>query len=102
MHDLHCKDAKDMHSEILSSRVYELKETEEGVREMCRDMEEIYSEGMEKGREYGFEEGAEKKAKEMVQSFAKTGLSVQQIAEAAKITIEVAQSWIAESIMPAK
>ena len=102
MHDLHCKDAKDMHSDILSSRVYELKETEEGVREMCKDMEEIYSEGMEKGREYGFEEGAEKKAKEMVQSFAKMGLSVQQIAEAAKITVEVAQSWIAESVMPAE
>nr|WP_288641845.1 hypothetical protein [uncultured Anaerobutyricum sp.] len=73
---------------------------------MCKDMEEIYSEGMEKGIEKGMEKGeyigAEKKAKEMVQSFAKMGLSVQQIAEAAKITVEVAQSWIAESIMPAK
>lgn len=82
--------------------MYELKETEEGVREMCKDMEEIYSEGMEKGIEKGEYIGAEKKAKEMVQSFAKMGLSVQQIAEAAKITVEVAQSWIAESIMPAK
>ena len=73
---------------------------------MCRDMEEIYSEGMEKGIEsgrlLGFEEGAEKKAKEIVQSLAKMGFSVQQIAEIAKITIEVAQSWIAESIMPAE
>ena len=77
---------------------------------MCRDMEEIYSEGMEKGIEsgrlLGLEEGeyigAEKKAKEIVQSLAKMGFSVQQIAEIAKITIEVAQSWIAESIMPAE
>ncbi len=77
---------------------------------MCRDMEEIYNEGMEKGLEsgrlLGFEEGeyigAEKKAKEIVQSLAKMGFSVQQIAEIAKITIEVAQSWIAESIMPAE
>ena len=102
MHDLHCKNAKDMHSDILSSRVYELKETEEGVKEMCKDMEEIYSEGMEKGRESGFEEGAEKKAKEMVQSFAKMGFPVQQIAEAAQVTVEVVQSWIAESMMPVK
>lgn len=98
MHDLHCKDAKDMHSDILSSRVYELKETEEGVKEMCKDMEEIYSEG----RESGFEEGAEKKAKEMVQSFAKMGFPVQQIAEAVQVTVEVVQSWIAESITVAK
>ena len=98
MHDLHCKEAKDMHSDILSARVYELKETEEGVKEMCKDMEEIYNEG----RESGFEEGAEKKAKEMVQSFAKMGFPVQQIAEAAQVTVEVVQSWIAESMMPAK
>ena len=110
MHDLHCKNAKDMHSDILSSRVYELKETEEGVKEMCKDMEEIYSEGMEKGMEsgrlLGLEEGeyigAEKKAKEMVQSFAKMGFPVQQIAEAAKVTVEVVQSWIAESMISAK
>ena len=106
MHDLHCKKAKDMHSDILSSRVYELKETEEGIREMCKDMEEIYSEGMESGRLLGLEEGeyigAEKKAKEMVQSFAKMGFPVQQIAEAAQVTVEVVQSWIAESMMSTK
>ena len=96
MHDLHCKEAKDMHSDILSSRVYELKETEEGVRKMCRDMEEIYNEG----RENGFEAGEQKKAKDMVQSFAKMGFPVQQIAEAAQETVEVVQSWIAESMMP--
>ena len=28
MHDLHCKNAEDMHSKILADRVYELKETQ--------------------------------------------------------------------------
>ena len=37
MHDLHCKKASDMYSKILASRVYGLKETEKGVREMCMD-----------------------------------------------------------------
>ena len=77
---------------------------------MCKDMEEIYSEGMEKGmasgRLLGLEEGeyigAEKKAKEMVQSLAKMGFPVQQIAEATQVTVEVVQSWIAESMMPVK
>ena len=34
MHDLHCKNAEDMHSEVLAKRVYELKETQEGV-DLC-------------------------------------------------------------------
>ena len=45
MHDLHCKNAEDMHSKILADRVYELKETQKGVEFMCREMEQIYSEG---------------------------------------------------------
>lgn len=94
MHDLHCKDAKDMHSDILSSRVHELKETEEGVREMCRDMEEIYSEGMEKG--------AEKKAKETVLALAEMKMPIEQIAQVVKVTVEVVQNWIGESVIVAK
>ena len=57
MHDLHCKNAEEMHSSILAERVRELKETERGVEVMCREMEQIYSEGMESGRQEGREEG---------------------------------------------
>ena len=57
MHDLHCKNAEEMHSSILAERVRELKETERGVEIMCREMEQIYSEGMESGRQEGREEG---------------------------------------------
>ncbi len=49
MHDLHCKNAEEMHSTILADRVHELKETQKGVELMCREMEKIYSEGMESG-----------------------------------------------------
>ena len=38
-----------MHSKILADRVYELKETQKGVESMCREMEQIYSEGIESG-----------------------------------------------------
>ena len=53
MHDLHCKNAKDMYSRILANRVYELKETQEGVKLMCHEMEQIYSQGIESGMEKG-------------------------------------------------
>lgn len=45
MHDFHCKDAEQMNSEILARRVCELKETQEGVEFMCREMDAIYHEG---------------------------------------------------------
>ena len=43
MHDFHCKDADEMYSKVLARRVRELKETEEGVRSMCQEMDEIYN-----------------------------------------------------------
>lgn len=102
MHDLHCKKASDMYNPVLSSRVYELKETQKGVEEMCKDMEEIYGEGMENGRLIGFEEGELNAKKEMVFSLAEMGLPIEQIAKAAKSTVEVVQSWIEESMTVAK
>ena len=91
MHDLHCKKAGDMYSKILASRVYELKETEKGVREMCREMEEIYSEGRE--------EGGQEKAREIVLSLAEMGMPIEQIVKAVKMPIEVVQGWIEESLV---
>lgn len=47
VHDLHCKKAEDMYSEVLAKRVLELKETVEGKNDMCREMDEIYNWGIE-------------------------------------------------------
>lgn len=49
MHNLHCKDASEMYSDFLSTRVRELKESEKGVKEMCKELEEIYNEGEQSG-----------------------------------------------------
>ncbi len=49
MHDLHCKNADEMHSPVLAKRAHELKDTQKGVELMCHEMEKIYSEGMESG-----------------------------------------------------
>ena len=35
MHDLHCKNADEMHSPVLAKRVHELKDTQKGVELMC-------------------------------------------------------------------
>ena len=38
MHDLRCSRAEEMYNRILAERVHELKETQEGVDHMCREM----------------------------------------------------------------
>lgn len=91
MHDLHCKNAKDMYSIILSNRAYELKETEKGV-------EEIYGEGVENGRILGLKEGGEKKARETAGILAGMGMPIEQIAQAIRMPVEVARSWVEESL----
>lgn len=92
MHDLHCKKASEMYSNILSARVHQLKETEEGVKEMCRELEEIYNEGIERGEQ----SGELKAKKETAISLAEMGMPVEQIAKAVKIAVETVQNWIEE------
>ncbi len=100
MRDFHCKDAGDIHSEVLARRVRELKETQEGVDFMCREMDKIYSAGEEKGRVQGIVEGlAEgemKKARETALTLAERGMSVPEIADIVKISVKLVQKWLDE------
>ena len=45
MHDFHCTKAEDMYSKVLAERVRVLKETQEGVEIMCKEMDKIYKAG---------------------------------------------------------
>lgn len=102
MHDFHCRDAREMNSRILADRVYELKETQEGVGHMCREMDEIYNEGAKKGKTEGLAEGMAagemKKAREMALSLAGMGIPVERIAEAAKVSVKLVQEWLSGSV----
>ena len=71
-----------MYSTVLSERVRELKEMQEGVDVMCREMEKIYSEG----EEIGIKAGEEQAKREMSLSLFQMGLSVEKIAEAARVS----------------
>lgn len=106
MHDLHCKNAEDMYSKVLAERVFELKETQKGVELMCREMEQIYSEGIEQGLETGIEQGIEqgelKKAKETALSLVELGFTVDKIAQVVKISAETVKAWLEESVSVVK
>ena len=92
MHDLQCRTADEMFSEILAERVRELKETPEGVYSMCREMDEIYNEGIERG----LEKGKMEMKQETVLSMANLGMPVEQIAAVVKESIGMVQKWISE------
>ena len=98
MKDFHCRDAADIHSEILAKRVYELKETQEGVDHMCREMDEIYNEGAKRGRDEGIAQGIEfgemKKAKETALTLAEKGMSAADIADIVKVSVKLVQEWL--------
>ena len=94
MHDLHCKNADEMHSPVLAKQVHELKDTQKGVELMCHEMEKIYSEGME---------SMELKAKkETALSMAEEGMDVKKIARLVKVSEDDIQKWIDENMCVAK
>ena len=98
MHDLHCKNADEMHSPVLAKRVHELKETQKGVERMCHELEKIYSEGMENGEKRGIEKGELKAKKETVLSMAEEGMDVKIIARLVKVSEKDVQKCIDENL----
>ena len=69
---------------------------------MCREMEKIYSEGMESGEKRGIEKGELKKAKETALSMAEEGMDVKTIARLVKISEKDVQKWIDENLCTRK
>ncbi len=51
MHDFHCKKADDMKNKILADRTRYLKESDKGVKHMCRIMEDFEKEAKKEARE---------------------------------------------------
>ena len=104
MHDLHCKNASDMYNKTLADRVHELKETAEGVKAMCKEMDIIYNEGVEKGMEKGMERGIKRGieagitvAKKETAINLSNMLNAEAIANAVKVDVETVKKWLAEA-----
>ena len=95
-----------MHSKVLADRVRELKETQEGVDFMCREMDAIYNEGEKRGRAQGVAEGLAagemKKAKETAIELAGRGMTVLDIADIVKVSVNLVQEWLSGSRSLAK
>ena len=94
MHDLHCKDADEMYSDILARRVRELKEEAKG--------EDIMSEKLQELCEESYNEGELKKAKEIAFALAEEGMEIGKIARLVKVDVEDVQQWIDKNMSVTK
>ena len=61
MHDFRCSDPDKMHYGEMADRVRYLKESSEGVSQMCKIMEDMRDEARAEGRAEGVSEGEKNK-----------------------------------------
>lgn len=72
-------------------------DAEGGIRNMCDVLDRIELKGRQEGRIEGRQEGELEAKKEMAVSLANMGISLEKIAEAAKVSIDVVKQWLAPS-----
>ena len=113
MHDLHCSDPHDMHSEILAQRVLELKETQKGVDIMCDKLNELIVEernegiligeaqGEKRGILIGEAQGILHTQKETAKNLQHMGMALTQIAQALNVSVQLIQDWLTADHIPA-
>jgi hypothetical protein len=96
MHDFFCTDADDMYYEILAEQVRHHKESKEGVRNMCRELETMRREYYQKGETRGEARGEVNTSKKLAIKMAGRGDSVEQIAEFVEYDVPTVKAWLAE------
>ena len=97
MHDLHCSDPHDMHSEILAQRVLELKETQKGVDIMCDKLNELIAEERNEGENRGILHTQ----KETAKNLQHMGMALEQISLALNVSVQMIQDWVSADHIPA-
>ena len=78
MHDFSCSRPSEMYYDVLANRAKFFKESEKGVVTMCKAMEDLYEEGIEKGIKKGRTEEKIQFARQLLQM---KNMSPEQIAD---------------------
>ena len=90
MHDFNCTDPDEMKIELLAQGTRYLKESPEGVSEMCREMEIM--------RDRSRAEGELKARRENAINLHNMGMDVDFIAKAVMVNVETVKQWIASAL----
>lgn len=86
MHDFNCTDASDMQIDLLAQRTRYLKETPEGVSEMCKEMEIM--------RDKSRVEGELAAKKDVAIELQKRNMPIEAIAAITKVSIDLVKQWL--------
>ena len=81
MHDFRCTDPDEMHFKILADRVRYFKQDEEGVRVMCKAMEDMRNEAAEKAAK-------QERRRMALKMLAKGKMSHEEIAEYCELSLD--------------
>ena len=100
MHDLHCPNSQDMYCKILSRRVKELKETQEGVDTMCDKLNELIAEERNEGILIGEAQGVLNTQKETAKNLQHMGMALEQISQALNVSVQMIQEWLTPDCLP--
>ena len=96
MHDFRCSKANEMNFSLMAERTKYFKETNEGVRFMCRINEEMCNEarmeGRMEGRIEGRMEGEKEKSIKIAQQLISMGMNTEDIVKATELSVEEVQS----------
>lgn len=98
MHDFNCTDADDMQIDLLAQGTRYLKESPEGVSEMCREMEIMRDKSRAEGRAEGVIEGELKAKRENAINLHNLGMDVDFIAKAVRVNADTIKQWLASDI----
>ena len=85
MHDFNCTNADDMNFSLMADKTRYLKENPEGVRYMCKVMEDLRNETLENAK------------RDFAQSLAEDNVSIEKIAQYVKESIDTVKKWLAPS-----
>ena len=92
MHDFSCTNPDDMYYEALADRTRYFKENKEGIQIMCKAMEDMRKEYLQKGIEQGEKTGEAKNKKEVALRMLKAGrYATDEIADMSGLSIAEVQ-----------
>ena len=89
IHDFNCADPDEMYFSLMAERTRYLKESEEGINQMCEIFEEIREEGRIEGFEEGREEGSYDRACSIaLELLSKNSMTLEDISQVTQLPME--------------
>ena len=95
MQDFHCSDPAKMHYKQLANRADFFKTKKEGVKTMCKIMEEIQDKGRRKGHEEGIIEGRSQMALDTAMDMLRDNKPIEEIVKYSRLPLERVQELAA-------